>query len=101
MSTIGSVSGLSNLSYVPPASNKAQPSGGDADGGGNSGAGQVGGSNFMQAIMQALDRVCQATPLHRLPHRQLTQPHLPLPLQALPRVRRLHCRCLCTACLPH
>lgn len=59
MSTTGSISSLSNLQYIPPTTSRVQSTGGDSDGDsdGSSGAGRVGkGSNFMQAIEQALGK---------------------------------------------
>jgi hypothetical protein len=57
MSSINSISGLTNLSYLQPTTNTTQSiGGGDADGDndGSSGAGGVGRSNFLSAIEQAL-----------------------------------------------
>lgn len=59
MGSIGTISGVNNLSYLQPASS-ATPriSGGDSDGASDSrgGAGAVGNANFMSAISQALGK---------------------------------------------
>jgi hypothetical protein len=57
MSTIGSVSSVTTPSYIKSAYNGVKHTGGDSDGDNENsrGAGRVGrGSNFMQAIVQAL-----------------------------------------------
>jgi len=57
MSSIGNVSGATNVSYLQPATNSAQSvarSDSDGDNDSSSGVGKVGKSNFLNAIEQAL-----------------------------------------------